>query len=133
MCFDGWLKELQEHKQAIPQNFDLAFFSEAFQVMLEAEHHQILSRILSLLYDSPLCFLSLETFPSLIFASCLSYMYSELFQGDLRQRMFGDFLMKRFFFRLFLYWDYNIRNIFHQLIIFKVPLLASCYSWPLAC
>jgi hypothetical protein len=47
--FDGWLKELQEHKIPIPQNFDLAFFSEAFQVMLEAEHHQILSRILSLL------------------------------------------------------------------------------------
>lgn len=48
------------------------------------------------------------------------YAYSDLFVGDARRRLFGDFLLKKHFFRLFLHWDYNVRNIFQQLIIFKV-------------
>jgi hypothetical protein len=94
---ESWMKELQEHKRPLPPQFDCEYFSTAFDVILEAEHHQIISRILTLFYT-----------------------YSDLFLGDVRRRLFGDFLLKKHFFRLFLHWDYNVRNIFQQLLIFKV-------------
>ncbi len=39
--FEGWLRELQDHKRPLPLQFDVEYFAAAFEVMLEAEHHQV--------------------------------------------------------------------------------------------
>jgi len=40
--------------------------------------------------------------------------------GDLRRQFFGEFLLKKYFFTLFLHWDEVTRNYFQQLLLFQV-------------
>jgi len=42
------------------------------------------------------------------------------FSSELRKIFYGDFLMKKYFFRFFLHWDGKVRNDFQQLIIFRM-------------
>lgn len=45
-------------------------------------------------------------------------------------QVYGEWLLKKHFFRLFLHWDYNIRSIFHQILIFKARFSASRFALP---
>ena len=47
---ETWFKELQENKIPLPQSFDCEFFAHAFDIIVEAAHHQVLSRFLGILY-----------------------------------------------------------------------------------
>jgi len=40
--------------------------------------------------------------------------------GQTRMKVFGDFLLKECFYTLFLHWDVNVRNTYHQLLIYKM-------------
>jgi hypothetical protein len=53
----------------------------------------------------------------------LLYNYAEIFEGDIRKRLFHDFLIAEHFFNLFLHWDDNVRNAFQQFLVFKVCFL----------
>jgi len=50
----------------------------------------------------------------------LLYKYSEVFGGKIRMQLFGDFLLRDCFYKLFLHWDINVRNTYHQLLIYKM-------------
>jgi hypothetical protein len=53
------------------------------------------------------------------------YSFSDIFVGEARKALFIDLLLTKYFFQLFLHWDPNIRNAFHQLIAFKVCIYVA--------
>lgn len=63
-CYETWLKDLADTGQRIPQSFDSNFVTAAFDIILESDHHQLVSRTLGILYT-----------------------YAELFEGELRRKV----------------------------------------------
>ena len=49
------------------------------------------------------------------------YNYYDLFSNEISEK-FSFTLIKYFFFRLFLHWSYNVREIFHHLICYRILL-----------
>jgi len=91
-----WFKHFISHKTHLPANFDCSYFASCLQILFNFDHHQIVNRVISVLYNN-----------------------SDAFSGTARKGLFLDFLVKKNFFNLFLHWDDNIRNAFHQLLVFK--------------
>eukprot|EP01127_Copromyxa_protea_P015453 TRINITY_DN4450_c1_g1_i1.p1 TRINITY_DN4450_c1_g1~~TRINITY_DN4450_c1_g1_i1.p1 ORF type:complete len:869 (+),score=173.35 TRINITY_DN4450_c1_g1_i1:85-2691(+) len=92
-----WFSELKKVNTPLPPNFDADFFNSAMGVILESDHHQMICRVIQLLYHG-----------------------SEVLLGNVRKAVFADFLVKKYFFILFLHWDEVSRNYFMQLLLFKV-------------
>jgi len=93
---EAWLTELQR-KHPLPDSFDMEFFCKGLGILMDSDHHQTVLRVLQVLYNS-----------------------ADLFNGSFRYILFGELLIKKMFFALFLHWDPGVRNAFQQLIIFKV-------------
>jgi hypothetical protein len=96
-CTETWLRQLLDNRLVLPPNFDVEFFCRGVDVMIQSEHHQVISRCLTMLYNS-----------------------AEVFMGEARRAVYIDLMLQRYFFRLFLHWDVNVRNTYHQLLAFKV-------------
>jgi len=92
----SWFQELREQNQVLPQRFDIVYFCEALDALLDTDHHQILNRCLQLLFD-----------------------IVDIFTGEGRRYLISEFLLQKYFFHLFLHWDEITRNYFHQFLIFK--------------
>ena len=93
---ESWFRTLLKSDITIPDNFDHAFFCKGLDIIIEFEHHICVAKILILLYN-----------------------YGEIFGNEMRRAVFGNLLMQKYFFQLFLHWDPGIRSTFHQLIVFK--------------
>lgn len=93
---EGWFGELQR-KCALPETFDMEFFCRGIGILLDSDHHQIVLRVLQIVYNS-----------------------ADLFNGTFRYMLFGELLIKKMFFNLFLHWDPGVRNAFQQVLIFKM-------------
>ncbi len=48
------------------------------------------------------------------------YHHADVFTANVRQALYGTFLVDNHFFYFFLHWDINVRNAYHQLLVFKV-------------
>ncbi len=94
--FETMLKELNSHAVQLRDSFDIEFFISACRVILDTEHHQLISRLINILYT-----------------------YSHMFEGRCRKLLFSDFLIRENFFKLFLHWDENTRQAFYQLLLYK--------------
>ena len=112
---EGWFKELSTAGPLrgsrpgirLGDEFDAPFLEAALGVIIEADHHQMLSRVLNILYT-----------------------YAHVFEGAARKLIFGgktsprsqllDLLVRQHFFTLFLHWDENTRQLFHQLLLYKM-------------
>lgn len=92
-----WLSEFKEIQRPLPHNFDVNYLIAALDVIIETDHHQLLNRLIQTLYDA-----------------------CDVFVGEVRRKLFADFLLKKHFYSLFLHWDEITRNYFHQFLIFKV-------------
>ena len=92
-----WFKELKTNNLTIPSNFDIDYLCNGFDIIFQSDHHQLLQRTLGLLYN-----------------------YADLFVGDIRKSLYCDFLLKKYFFTLFLHWDDGSRNAFQQIIVFRL-------------
>jgi len=95
--FESWIKEVRSSGLRFPVSFDIDFFCSAVQAIIDTDHHQTLIKMLSLIYN-----------------------FAELFDGEARRILFGEFLIKKHFFSLFLHWDDTVRNSFQQLMVYKV-------------
>ncbi|KAL6042037.1 HECT domain-containing protein [Balamuthia mandrillaris] len=51
------------------------------------------------------------------------YNHADVFRANARRALFGDLLLRKHFFPLFLHWDFNVRNTFHQLLVYKMVRL----------
>ena len=91
-----WFRYLIDHQVPLPENFEAAYFAKALDIMFQTDHHQILTRALTMLY-------------SII----------EAFVGEARVTIVIDLLLHKYFFPLFLHWDASVRNCYHQLLLFK--------------
>jgi len=81
----------------LPLTFDIDYFCKAAEVILDSEHHQLIGKLLALIYN-----------------------YADIFEGQARRILFGDLLLKQEFYHLFLNWDDNVRNSFQQILVFKM-------------
>jgi len=93
---EQWFKELRAQNMALPAAFDAEFFCKGLEIIIQTDHHQLLQKVLSLLYN-----------------------YAEVFEGEARKAVFCELLIKKYFFTLFLHWDDGTRNSFQQIIVFR--------------
>lgn len=97
MQVELWLKQLIADGNSLGENFDYDFMCTGFDRILSMEHHVVTARLLSLIYN-----------------------HSQVFTGDGRVKLFGNLLMGKYGYMLFLSWDVNTRSIFQQLLVFKL-------------
>jgi hypothetical protein len=97
-----WFHQYKKMNRPLPPNFDLPYFCSALDAIISSDHHQLIQRVLQLLYD-----------------------VSDIFTGDLRKNFFSEYLLKKYFFNLFLHWDEVSRNYFHQLLLWKFVRMKS--------
>jgi len=97
-----WFHQFKKMNRPLPANFDLPYFCSALDAIISSDHHQLIQRVLQLLYD-----------------------VSDIFTGDLRKIFFSEYLLKKYFFNLFLHWDEVSRNYFHQLLLWKFVRMKS--------
>lgn len=90
--FEHWLKVVGN----VPQDFDHQFCTKAFDIICETDLHQLIVKLLVILYN-----------------------HSESFTGEPRKALYIDFLLRRHFFDFFLHWESTVRNTFQQLLVFK--------------
>ena len=93
---ETWLKYLLDQETPLPPQFEATYFAKAIDIILQTDHHQLLARLLSMLYS--------------IF---------EIFTGEARVIITIDVLLHKYFFPLFLHWDQTVRTYYHQLLLFK--------------
>lgn len=91
-----WFRWLLDHSCGLSKDFDYKFFIKALDIMFQTDHHQLMTRAISMLYS-----------------------ILEVFTGDARVSIVIDLLLHKYFFRLFLHWDASVRNCYHQLLLFK--------------
>eukprot|EP01102_Stenamoeba_stenopodia_P008063 TRINITY_DN2288_c0_g1_i1.p1 TRINITY_DN2288_c0_g1~~TRINITY_DN2288_c0_g1_i1.p1 ORF type:complete len:583 (-),score=111.95 TRINITY_DN2288_c0_g1_i1:11-1759(-) len=95
---DVWFKEIMKADKRLSNDFDVNYFCKAISIMIETEHHQLILRVLTLIYN-----------------------YAEIFSGKItRKTLLIDVLLKQYFFKLFLHWESSIRNAYQQIIVFKM-------------
>jgi hypothetical protein len=94
---DLWFNEFDRLQKTLPIDFDAMFFCSGLELLIDLDHHQLTSRILAFIFTN-----------------------SSLLVGVVRRVILYDFLLKKFFFRLFLHWDDVVRNYFHQLLIYRM-------------
>jgi len=97
-----WFFEFKETNRPLPNNFDLPYFCAALDVIIDSDHHQLLQKVIQLLYD--------------VF---------DVFTGELRKTFVSEFILKKHFFPLFLHWDEIIRNYFQQFLLWKIVRIRS--------
>jgi hypothetical protein len=88
---------LQKAGIPVPLSFDMDYFCSGLDIIIDTEHHQLIAKLLSVIYN-----------------------HADVFVGYNRKKLFVDFFITKYFFKFFLHWDESVRNYFHQLIIFKV-------------
>ena len=89
---------------SLPKDFDIQFFCKGIDILFHSDHHQIMLTTLSFLYEC-----------------------AEVFDGQNRSILFVDLLLHKYFYHLFLHWDYSVRNGFQQLLVFKVLFYSSLF------
>eukprot|EP01120_Amphizonella_sp_Union-15-10_P011206 TRINITY_DN4696_c0_g1_i1.p1 TRINITY_DN4696_c0_g1~~TRINITY_DN4696_c0_g1_i1.p1 ORF type:complete len:655 (-),score=117.07 TRINITY_DN4696_c0_g1_i1:48-2012(-) len=94
---EEWFAFLTKSESSLPQTFDAQYYCSALEVVFETDHHQLIARFLQHLYS-----------------------FAHIFSGESRRIIFGEFLLKKFFFTLFLHWDEVVRNYFQQFLVFKM-------------
>ena len=94
-----WLKIFQTHHKQLPKEFEYDHFFSGINILLEHDHHLILAKTLLLIYNN-----------------------IEIFLGKARATLMRDILLKKHFWRLFLHWNVDIRDLYIQLVVYKVIL-----------
>lgn len=94
---DNWFSVIKENHFELPDNFNYSFFEEAIRRLIETDHFQIITRTLILIYN------------------CI-----DLFSGIRRSKFVWEFLLKNYFFKLFLHWHSDTRTCFHRILVYKV-------------
>lgn len=94
---ERWLGVLRELNQTLPDSFDIDFFLLGLDRIVETDHHQVLMVLLTFIYKN-----------------------ADLFEGNARRQLFGNFLLRRHFYELFLHWDSAVRTTFHQILLFRL-------------
>jgi hypothetical protein len=94
---ERWLGVLRELNETLPNSFDIDFFLLGLDRIVETDHHQVLMVLLTFIYKN-----------------------ADLFEGNARRQLFGNFLLRRHFYELFLHWDSAVRTTFHQILLFRL-------------
>ena len=89
---------------SLPENLDIDFLLLGFERIFESEHHGPILRVLAIIYK-----------------------HSFVFEGELRKKLFAEFLFPKFFFKLFFSWNFTICNVFCQLLVYKTLRLSPTY------
>lgn len=87
----------------LPKEFDHNQFLAGLNVLFDSDHHVVLAKSLILVYN-----------------------YNELFLGKARAALIKDLLLNRHFWRLFLHWNVDIRDVYIQLVVYKVHTVSLC-------
>jgi len=94
---EGWFKEILRHGKKLPHDFDSEFFCRAVSILFGSEHHVVVLRVLTMIYN-----------------------YADIFTGESRRSLLLDLLIKKYFFQLFLHWESTVRNTYQQILAFKM-------------
>lgn len=94
---EAWFGEFKVRRMSLPAGFDVEYFCRGLDIIIRTWHHQNISRVLTLLYN-----------------------FADLLVAETRWYVFGTFLIQQHFFNLFLHWEVNVRNVFHQILIYRM-------------
>lgn len=92
---------LKAQNKKIPSAFDYIFFFNCIKKVIENHYSYSVGEALILLYDN------FDFFPT---------------KMEIR---ISNYLLSKIFFKLFLHWSHNIRNIFIRILIVKITRLIS--------
>ncbi|PRP79030.1 hypothetical protein PROFUN_13191 [Planoprotostelium fungivorum] len=95
---DGWLKYISNQRIRFQIDaFDLDFFKVTIDAIINTDHHQLINKVLMLLY-----------------------YHAPLFETECRKELYGDYLLDEKFLPLFTHWDEGVRNTFQQIIVYRL-------------
>ena len=94
---ERWLGQLRLIAETVPDSFDIDFFLLGLERIIETDHHQVLMVLLTFLYKQ-----------------------ADLFEHTARRQLFGNFVLRKHFYELFLHWDTAVRTTFLQLLLFRL-------------
>ena len=97
----GYCKFLHSTNRRIPTTFNYSNFLDALKSIINHEHSFSAAVCLKLIYD-----------------------HYTMFAPEFRREM-SLFLLGKAFFRLFLSWSFNIRVVFHHLVLFRLVLQSN--------
>ena len=100
---ETWLGNMNKHGVKVNDDFDVKFLCEGLDIVFKMDHYLLLTKVLAGLYN-----------------------VADVFRGKVRAELFGAFLMDKYFYHLFFYWEENTRNIFMQLMLFKLLSVKRC-------
>jgi Protein of unknown function (DUF1765) len=90
-----WMQEIEKRSEPFPSNFDFNFFVKGLNISLEKIDHNVsTTKVLWCLYKT-LQFIPIEP----------------------RLNIIHEFL-RRYFYKFFFHWSYNIRFVFYMLILY---------------
>lgn len=81
----------------LPANFDYSVLFEALGLILDGEHFQVLSKTIWFLYRN-----------------------CGRFNNHTRKALIGDFLLFKYFGKLFFHWCTEVRQFFHNFLLFRI-------------
>lgn len=94
---ETWLSSMNKYGVKVNDDFDIKFLCEGLDIVFRMDHYILLTKVLISLYNT-----------------------ADIFRGKSRLELFGNLLMDKYFYHLFFYWEENTRNIFMQLILFRL-------------
>eukprot|EP01117_Protostelium_nocturnum_P015985 TRINITY_DN6243_c0_g1_i4.p1 TRINITY_DN6243_c0_g1~~TRINITY_DN6243_c0_g1_i4.p1 ORF type:complete len:685 (-),score=249.68 TRINITY_DN6243_c0_g1_i4:40-2094(-) len=95
--FETWINAIDSNGVVFSdRDFDSNFFIRVLNVMYDFDHHQVVGKSLSILYSR-----------------------FDIFEEEVQQKIFIEYLLEDKFDYLFLHWDEAVRNSFQQILVFK--------------
>mmetsp|Transcript_7043 Transcript_7043/g.6293 ORF Transcript_7043/g.6293 Transcript_7043/m.6293 type:complete len:98 (-) Transcript_7043:1158-1451(-) len=93
---NAWFKTLRESGKNLPSAFDSTFFFKGVYMVLEGDHALNIAKVLWMIYNN-----------------------FNIFSFSIKEKLI-EFLLTRNFFRLFLHWSWNVRQIYHYLLLYRL-------------
>ena len=106
---NGWFDIMKDHKRILynQKEFDMDYFIETLDKILSIDHFMVMYKVLEMIYNSSVCFI-----------------------GEFRRKLFVEFLVKKWFKKLFGHWNYCVRNAYQHLILYRGVLLRRSHlNW----
>jgi len=91
-----WLTALRENNKTISPTFDYSFFFKGIAMILEEDHAINITKVLWMLYNN---------------FNILPYD---------QKLHFSEYLFGKLFFKLFLHWSWNVRQVFHHFLLYRL-------------
>ncbi|KAL7719594.1 Rab-GAP TBC domain-containing protein [Entamoeba marina] len=102
-----WLTLVTEHKRFLNDSFDMEQIEMLLTCVFNTDHYQLIINALIMLFNTSKCFI-----------------------GKCRIEMYENFLIERWFFKLFCHWNFYVRQAFQHFVLYRFLLIRRTHlNW----